>query len=61
MNTTPEQRQTGPLPIRSVSSPSVKVIYLDKSGLISHYQGSWPLFIQVANSCGTSSTRLGIG
>jgi uncharacterized protein len=29
MNTTPEQRQTGPLPIQSVSSPSVKVIYLD--------------------------------
>jgi predicted nucleotidyltransferase len=30
MNTTPEQRQIGPLPIRSVSSPSVKVIYLDR-------------------------------
>lgn len=30
MNTTPEPRQTEPLPIRSESSPSVKVIYLDR-------------------------------
>jgi predicted nucleotidyltransferase len=30
MNTTPEQRPTEPLPIQSVSSPSVKVIYLDR-------------------------------
>jgi uncharacterized protein len=30
MNTTPEPRQTGPLPIQSVSSPSVKIIYLDR-------------------------------
>jgi predicted nucleotidyltransferase len=33
MNTTPEQKQTGPLLIRSVSSPSVKVIYLDREAV----------------------------
>jgi hypothetical protein len=39
MNTTPEQKQTGPLLIRSVSSPSVKVIYLDREAVRENLKG----------------------